>query len=179
MQGRPVSKVKTVNDGCVQSGVAGDLRLFFSIQEQRGPLCRASLRGFGTAASQRMVRGLMPQRYVLGLLLFSDTVASAMNLAFQPHAAPLHGRLVGRGAAGTCSLQRRSLGQGLIAPVHRSAILVRDALADGRIADTRDRNEEVVIRKKAKLPGILASIFDAAELLEALEQCAASGETLC
>jgi hypothetical protein len=51
-------------------------------------------------------------------------------------------------------------------------------LVDGRIADTRDQVGEVVKRKKAKLPGILASIFDAAELLEALEQCAASGETL-
>jgi len=172
------SKVNTVKDGYVQSGVDRDLRPFFSVEEQRGPLCRASLRGLSAAASRRMVHGIMPHRGVLALLLLSDTVVSVMNLAFQPNAVPLHGRLVGRGAEGTCSLQRRSLGQGLIAPLHRSAILVRDALVDGRIADTRDQVGEVVKRKKAKLPGILASIFDAAELLEALEQCAASGDTL-
>lgn len=78
---------------------------------------------------------------------------------------------------GTCPLLRPSLGRAQIAPAHRSAILVRDALVDGRISDPpfNPPSDPEVIRKKAKLPGMLAQFSDAAALVVALEECAASG----
>ena len=139
---------------------------------------------------------MLPYRYFLVLLLWTDAIVSAFrpsaasrpsDVAFQvPWRTAAPGQKLPRWATlHTCPLRRTAVGP--IGPVElhlrtRGSAYPHFAVVDGWDAEKQAEASGLGKRggdgqaKKAKLPGRLASFSDADALLDALEKCAAQGE---